>query len=80
MAKEFDLNVEGCSIWWLDAMGENNSLKEIQFDTDALLMAMSVGFSREMYVAIRIASDGNDNGSGPSASANIYEDTGMSGK
>ena len=30
MAKELGLNIEGCSIWWLDSIGENKGLKEIQ--------------------------------------------------
>lgn len=58
-------------------MGENKGLKEIQSNMDALSMAMLVGSSKEIYVAIRIARDGNDNASGPSGSANIYESTRM---
>lgn len=29
MAREFKLEVEGCSIWQLDVSGENNGLREI---------------------------------------------------
>ena len=49
MAKELKLNVEGCSIWWLDNNGENKRLKEMHFDMDTLAMALLANsHSREM--------------------------------
>ena len=58
MAKELRLNVEGCSIWWLDSIGENKGLKEIQSDIDVLAMALTLNsHNKEMYVEIRIADD-----------------------
>ena len=75
MVKEFKLNVEGCSILWLDVKGENKGLKEIHFDIDALSMTILVDFSREIYVRIRIPSVVSDHGVRPSAT--IDEGTGM---
>ena len=58
MVRELKLNVEGCSIWWLDSIGENKGLKEIQSDINALAIALSINsHNREMYDEIRIADD-----------------------
>lgn len=56
MAKEFKLDVEGCTIWWLDVVSGNKGFKEIQIDLDTLSMAMSVDSSKEVYVYIKIKS------------------------
>ncbi|XP_039128877.1 uncharacterized protein LOC120265007 [Dioscorea cayenensis subsp. rotundata] len=63
MAMEFDLPIEGCSIWWVDSGGENNMLKEISTDLDALRMAECVTSTREVHVYFKIANSEFDLGS-----------------
>lgn len=55
MAREFNLDVNGCSLWWKDRCG---GLREIKDEQDALTMANSVGSSKEMCVRVRIANGG----------------------
>ena len=73
MAKELRLNVECCSIWWLDSIGENKGLKDVQSDIDALAMALSVtSHNREMYVEIKIADDQSYHVVTPVASEDLH--------
>lgn len=76
MAREFNLEVEGCSLWWLDVTSGHKGLKEIQTNLDALSMALSVGSSKEIIVYIKINSRGHAHGVGPSSEKgkNILED------
>lgn len=55
LATEFRLDVEGCSVWWLDVADEEKGLKEIKTDLDALLMALSIRFCKEVCLYIKIA-------------------------
>lgn len=55
MATEFGLDVQGCTLCWLDVYGEDKGLKEIQNDLDALKMAMTVGRSKEACVYVKLA-------------------------
>lgn len=61
MAKEFKLDVEQCTIWWLDVVNGNKGLKEIQTDQDTLLMVRSIGSSREVYVFVKPKSAAGSN-------------------
>ncbi|KAJ0977837.1 hypothetical protein J5N97_013311 [Dioscorea zingiberensis] len=62
MAKELKLQVDDCSVWWLDLFSEKKGVKEIKTDVDALSMAFSVDSSREVYVYIKVANGGTDHG------------------
>ncbi|XP_039140377.1 rRNA biogenesis protein RRP5-like [Dioscorea cayenensis subsp. rotundata] len=55
MAKEFGLDIDRCTIWWLVVFGEVQDLKEIKTDSDALSMALSVGATKEVNVYIKYA-------------------------
>lgn len=59
MAKGFKLHVEGCSVWWMDVTSGVKDLNQVRNDLDALTMAFSVGTSKEIYVCVRLVSDGN---------------------
>lgn len=59
MAKGFKLHVEGCSVWWMDVTSGEKDLNQVRNDLDALTMAFSVGTSKEIYVCVRLVSDGN---------------------
>lgn len=59
MAKEFNLNVDLCSIWWLDSFTEFKAMREIKNDMDALLMAQSVNSTREVLVCVKISGGAN---------------------
>lgn len=61
MVREFNLDVNGCNLCWLD---ESSGLREIKNDMDALTMANSIGSIREIYVCVRIASAGLAKGIG----------------
>lgn len=54
MAKQFNIDVERCSIWWLDGNVENRNFREIVTDVDTLAMAKSVDSSKEVHVRINI--------------------------
>lgn len=54
MAKELNLDVEGCHLRWLDIMSDNMGLKDIITDADALLMARSVGFCRTLTIYVSV--------------------------
>lgn len=64
MAEDFKLDVEGCTIWWLDTSQGNIGWMEIKTDLDALSMAMNVDCMKELYVCIRHRSgiSGNNDG------------------
>lgn len=55
MAREFNLDVESCSIWWSDRYSESKGLREIKTDMDALTMAENVDSSREVCVWFKLA-------------------------
>ena len=57
MAKEFKLNVEGSSIWWLDVTSGEKGYKEVKTDIDALSMALSVRSNKEICVCVNLPSD-----------------------
>lgn len=56
IAKEFKLDIEQCTIWWLDAVNGNKGIKRIQTDLDTMFMARSVGSSKEVYVYVKLKS------------------------
>lgn len=58
MAKEFGLDVKGCSFGWIDVNGQEKGLQEIKNNLDVLSMAMLVGSNREMYVDFEVANAG----------------------
>ncbi|KAJ0963612.1 hypothetical protein J5N97_028734 [Dioscorea zingiberensis] len=56
MAKELKLDVEGCSLWWMNPMNDKASLSEIKDNADALFMAQCVDFnSREMTIYAKVS-------------------------
>ena len=57
MTKEFKLNVEGSSIWWLDVTSGEKGYKELKIGVDGLSMALSIGSSKEICVCVNIPSD-----------------------
>ena len=62
MSREFNLDNDGCSIWWLNVSNESKDLREIKNDLNALNMANNVDSTKEMYVCVRIANDGSGHG------------------
>lgn len=58
MARELNLEVESCYLWWLDTTSADEGYKEIKTDLDALKMAMSIGSSKEICVCTRLPSGG----------------------
>lgn len=54
MARELNLEVESCYLWWLDTTSADEGYKEIKTDLDALKMAMSIGSSKEICVCMRL--------------------------
>lgn len=53
MGKDLNLNVIGCSIWWVHGNGQDRVLKEIASDMDALVMAQAVQSpKREVHIVI----------------------------
>lgn len=73
MAKEFQLNVEGCRIWWLKVIRSDQGLQEIITDLDALKMALSVEEPREIYVCVTVVGDSTTN----EAEGNFNNDAGV---
>ena len=57
-AKNFKLEEEVCTIWWLDVHSENKGYKEVVTNLDALTVTMSVDSSKELYVCIRVKDQG----------------------
>lgn len=48
IANEFNLNVECCKYLWLDFMSDAMGMKKVENDADALRMAHSIDFCREV--------------------------------
>lgn len=51
MAREFNLNVNECSVWWVNSGVDE--LREIHNDMDVLNMAINVDYRREICVHFR---------------------------
>lgn len=51
MAKQLRIDVEGCTLWWLD-LKSSHGLVEIKTDLDVLSMASSIDFTRLIYIYI----------------------------
>ncbi|XP_039141161.1 uncharacterized protein LOC120278432 isoform X2 [Dioscorea cayenensis subsp. rotundata] len=60
MSKELNLEVEGCSFWWLDLTGGNTGLTEIKNDQDVLAIALGVGYSRVVNVYVKVSKRDED--------------------
>lgn len=61
MAKELDLQEEGCTFWWLRFNGNGLSLAEIKNDADALEMASNVSRNRLMSIYAKVCSISTSN-------------------
>ena len=55
MSKELNLEVEGCSFWWLDLIGGNKGFTEMKNDLDVVAMALGVGYSKLVYVYVKVS-------------------------
>lgn len=54
MAKELNLEVEGCTFSWLDTVSEKMGMKDIKNDADVLAMAQTVDFTREVNIYVNV--------------------------
>lgn len=56
MAHDFKLDIQGCTIWWLNTTQGNIEWKEIKTDQGELFMAMNVSCKKELCVFIGLRS------------------------
>ncbi|XP_039134168.1 uncharacterized protein LOC120271546 [Dioscorea cayenensis subsp. rotundata] len=53
MAQELNLDVDGCSFYWMDYLSDNIGRREIKTDADALEMALIVQLHGEVNVTAK---------------------------
>ena len=58
MAKEMNLQVEGCTFWWLHLKSSDMDIREIKNNADALELALNVAHDRMINIYAKVSNIG----------------------
>ena len=58
MTKEMNLQVEGCTFWWLHLKSSDMDIREIKNDADALELALNVAHDRMINIYAKVSNIG----------------------